>query len=118
MVVRLDDKNRNPDQLSQTLIDSPAGQIPISYIADIELLDGPNQILRENGRRRLVLYANSENVDVKQLLKQVREVIAQEVLPEDSFVSIEGQFLAQEQAMRLLIVLSIPIVLVRNPLRR
>jgi len=106
LVVRLDDQNRTPEQLGQTLIDSPAGSIPVDYIADIQLLDGPNQILRENGRRRLVLYANSENVDVNELLAQVRKAIAEEELPKDSFVSIEGQFLAQEQAMRLLIALS------------
>jgi len=106
LVVRLDDQNRTPEQLGQTLIDSPAGSIPVDYIADIKLLDGPNQILRENGRRRLVLYANSENVDVNELLAKVRKAIAGEELPKDSFVTIEGQFLAQEQAMRLLIALS------------
>lgn len=106
LVLRLDDNNRTPQQLANTLLDSPAGSIPVSYIADIKLLDGPNQVLRENGRRRLVIYANSENVDVNELLSDVRTVIAKEALPEDSFVSIEGQFLAQEQAMRLLIVLA------------
>jgi len=106
LVLRLDDANRTPEQLANTLIDSRAGAIPVSYIADIQLLDGPNQILRENSRRRLVLYANSEDVDVKALLASIREVIAKEQLPEDSFISLEGQFLAQEQAMRLLILLS------------
>lgn len=106
LVLRLDDLNRTPEQLKNTLIDSPAGAIPVNYIAAIELLDGPNQVLRENSRRRLVLYANSENVDVKQLLSSVRSAIKKIELPENSFISLEGQFLAQEQAMRLLIVLS------------
>ncbi|CCQ10938.1 Cobalt-zinc-cadmium resistance protein CzcA; Cation efflux system protein CusA [Pseudoalteromonas luteoviolacea B = ATCC 29581] len=107
LVLRLDDKKRTPQALADTLIDSPAGAIPVSFVADIQLLDGPNQILRENSRRRLVLYANSENVDVKSLLKSIREIVAGEPLPEDSFISLEGQFLAQEQAMRLLIGLSV-----------
>lgn len=107
LVLRLDDQNRTPQALANTLIDSPRGAIPVSYIADIQLLDGPNQILRENGRRRLVLYANSENVDVKTLLSSIRAVIESERLPADSFISLEGQFLAQEQAMRLLIGLSL-----------
>lgn len=106
LIVRLNDTQRTPAQLAQTLIDSPAGAIPVSYIADIQSLDGPNQILRENGRRRLVVYANSEDVDVQQLLTEVRVAVASTQLPEDSFVSIEGQFLAQEQAMRLLMGLS------------
>ncbi|ESP91394.1 efflux RND transporter permease subunit [Pseudoalteromonas luteoviolacea] len=106
LVLRLDDSGRTPQALANTLIDSPAGAIPISYIADIQLLDGPNQVLRENGRRRLVLYANSENVDVKALMVAIREVVENHALPDDSFASLEGQFLAQEQAMRLLIGLS------------
>ncbi|KZN39060.1 efflux RND transporter permease subunit [Pseudoalteromonas luteoviolacea] len=106
LVLRLDDKSRTPRALANTLINSPSGAIPISYIADIELLDGPNQVLKENGRRRLVLYANSENVDVKELLNNVRKIVNTHQLPDGSFVSIEGQFLAQEQAMSLLILLS------------
>ncbi|KZN37910.1 multidrug transporter AcrB [Pseudoalteromonas luteoviolacea S2607] len=107
LVLRLEDENRTPEALGNTLIASPAGAIPVSYIADITLLDGPNQILRENGRRRLVLYANSENVDVKTLLSDIRTIVAAHSLPQGSFASIEGQFLAQEQAMRLLILLSV-----------
>lgn len=106
LVLRLEDEQRTPNALATTLINSPAGAIPVSYIANVQLLDGPNQILRENGRRRLVLYANSDNVDIKQLLTSIREIIATHELPDDSFISIEGQFLAQEKAMRLLVVLS------------
>jgi CzcA family heavy metal efflux pump len=107
LVLRLDDPNRTPQALADTMIDSPAGAIPVSSIAEIELSDGPNQILRENGRRRLVLYANSENVDVEQLLARVRQQVASVELPPESFISIEGQFLAREQAMELLVVLSL-----------
>jgi CzcA family heavy metal efflux pump len=106
LVMRLDEKARSPQALRTALIDTPAGAIPIGNIADISLSDGPNQILRENGRRRLVVYANSTGVDVKQLLSAVREQVDEIALGADSFISIEGQFLAQEQAMRLLVSLS------------
>ncbi|MFT7258909.1 MAG: CzcA family heavy metal efflux pump [Glaciecola sp.] len=106
LVMRLDEKARSPQALSAALIDTPAGAIPVGNIADISLSDGPNQILRENGRRRLVVYANSTGVDVKQLLSAVREQVKEVKLGADSFISIEGQFLAQERAMRLLVLLS------------
>jgi CzcA family heavy metal efflux pump len=106
LVMRLDEKARSPQALRTALIDTPAGAIPIGNIADISLSDGPNQILRENGRRRLVVFANSTGVDVKQLLSAVREQVDEIALGADSFISIEGQFLAQEQAMRLLVSLS------------
>ncbi|WP_371194600.1 efflux RND transporter permease subunit [Glaciecola sp. SC05] len=106
LVMRLDEKMRSPQALSAVLIDTPAGAIPIANIADITISDGPNQVLRENGRRRLVIYANSIGVDVKELLSMVREQVNGVELSADSFLSIEGQFLAQEQAMRLLVLLS------------
>ena len=106
LVMRLDEKARSPQALGAALIDTPAGAIPIANIADISISDGPNQVLKENGRRRLVVYANSKAVDVKQLLSAVRENINDIELGSDVFISIEGQFLAQEQAMRLLVLLS------------
>jgi HME family heavy-metal exporter len=107
LVLRLSDDQRTPEALSRTLIDTPAGQVPLSAIATVSLTDGPNQVMRENGRRRLVLYANAENVDVSELLQQVRTVVAATPLPEDSFISLEGQFLAQEQSMQLVALLAL-----------
>jgi len=106
LVIRLNEQARSPEALASAFINTPAGAIPVSAIADIAITDGPNQILRENGRRRLVVYANSTGVDVKQLLNTVRTQMSEISLGPDSFISIEGQFLAQEQAMRLLILLS------------
>ena len=107
LVLRLDDSERTPDSLADILINSPAGDIPVSTIAEIAITDGPNQILRENGQRRIVVYANSEEVDIDGLLTSVRGVTDKLQLPPGSFVSIEGQFLAQETAMYRLIFLSI-----------
>lgn len=107
LVLRLSDDKRTPEALARVLIDTPAGQVPLSAIATISLTDGPNQVMRENGRRRLVLYANAENVDVSELLQQVRAVVAATPLPEDSFISLEGQFLAQEQSMQLVAALAL-----------
>lgn len=107
LVLRLGDKARTPASLADAVLSTPAGNVPVSKIADISLDDGPNQILRENGRRRLVIYANSENVDVTELLRQVREVTGNIELNQEGFITIEGQFLAQEQAMQLLVWLSL-----------
>ncbi|GGD60853.1 efflux RND transporter permease subunit [Lacimicrobium alkaliphilum] len=107
LVLRLNDAARTPASLANALLTTPAGNVPLSAVADISLDDGPNQVLRENGRRRLVIYANSENVDVAELLRQVREVTSNVELNQEGFVTIEGQFLAQEQAMQLLVWLSL-----------
>lgn len=107
LILRLPEQRRTPGELANVLLNTPAGAIPVSSVAQIEMLDGPNQVNRENGQRRIVIYANSGNVDVSDLLAAVRAIVKDTELPQDSFVSIEGQFLAQEQAMQLLVLLSV-----------
>jgi HME family heavy-metal exporter len=89
------------------MLDSPAGPIPLASIASVEEGDGPNQIGRENGRRRIIVYANTDGSDMSAIISEVRRAIAATKLPSSYFVSIEGQFQAQEQAMRLISGLSL-----------
>jgi HME family heavy-metal exporter len=107
LVLRLADDRRGPQDLARTLIDTPAGRVPVSAIATVEETDGPNQIGRENGRRRIVVYANTDGRDMSAVVAQVRAVIAAQSLPPGSFVTLEGQFQAQEQATRLIAALSL-----------
>jgi len=107
LVLRLPDAQRSPQDLARTLIDTPAGRLPVSAIAAVEETDGPNQIGRENGRRRIVVYANTDGSDMGRVIADIRAAIAQTSLPSGTFVSLEGQFQAQEQATQLIIGLSL-----------
>ena len=107
LVLRLPDGRRSPQDLATTLIDTPAGRLPVSAIATVEETDGPNQIGRENGRRRIVVYANTDGSDMGRVIKDIRAVIARTNLPPGTFVSLEGQFQAQEQAVKLIVGLSL-----------
>jgi len=107
LVLRLPDDKRSPQDLARTLIDTPAGQIPVSAIATVQETDGPNQIGRENGRRRIVVYANTDGSDMGRVIADIRTVMAKTPLPAGTFLSLEGQFQAQEQAMRLIVGLSL-----------
>ena len=102
LVVRLPDSARDTQGLSNILIDTPHGRIPLSQVAAIEESDGPNQIGRENGRRRIVIAANTDGSDMSRIIADIRKVVADTRLPEGYFVSLEGQFQAQEQATKLL----------------
>ena len=106
LVLRLPDDQRSPQDLARTLIDTPAGRLPLSSIATVEESDGPNQIGRENGRRRIVVYANTDGRDMSRVIGDIRQVIARTALPTGAFVSLEGQFQAQEQATQLIVGLS------------
>lgn len=107
LVLRLPDSARTPQDLARVMLDSPAGPIPLSNVATVEEGDGPNQIGRENSRRRIVVYANTDGGDMSAIIEQVRNSVANTALPGGYFVSIEGQFQAQEQATRLIAVLSL-----------
>jgi len=107
LVLRLPDQQRSPQDLARTLIDTPAGRVPVSSIATVEETDGPNQIGRENGRRRIIVYANTDGGDMGRVVKDIRDIIAKTPLPSGNFISLEGQFQAQEQATRLIAGLSL-----------
>ena len=107
LMVRLPDAGRSPQDLSRVMLDSPAGRIPLSAVATVEESDGPNQIGRENGRRRIVVYANTDGSDMSRVIGDIRKAIAATSLPSSYSVSIEGQFQAQEQATRLIAGLSL-----------
>jgi HME family heavy-metal exporter len=107
LVLRLPDQQRSPQDLARTLIDTPAGRVPVSSIASVEETDGPNQIGRENGRRRIIVYANTDGGDMGRVIGDIRRIIDSTTLPNGNFISLEGQFQAQEQAIRLIAGLSL-----------
>jgi len=107
VVLKLADEDRNPQSLGDMLIASPAGRIPLRSIAEIVETDGPNQILRENNRRRIAVFANTDGSDLSSIVNQIRDVISQTELPEGYFTGLEGQFKAQEEASRRILLLSL-----------
>jgi Cu/Ag efflux pump CusA len=110
VVVRFDDASRNSlDALRGTTIDTPQGtQIPISAVADIEQIPGPNQILRENTKRRIVVSANTGGRDLGSVVGDMQQRVAAQVnLPPGYFVEYGGQFQASQEATRTLSVLSL-----------
>ncbi|HEY0844735.1 MAG TPA: efflux RND transporter permease subunit [Noviherbaspirillum sp.] len=107
LMVRLPDASRSPQDLSRVMLDSPGGRIPLSAIAAVDESDGPNQIGRENGRRRIIVYANTDGSDMARIIGDVRQAIGAMQLPGSYFISIEGQFQAQEQATKLITGLSL-----------
>ena len=107
LVLRLPDSRRGPQDLARTLIDTPAGRLPVSAIATVEETDGPNMIGRENGRRRIVVYANTDGTDMARVIGDIRAAMQASAWPQGYFGALEGQFQAQEQAAQLIGALSL-----------
>ncbi len=107
LVLRLADADRSPQDLGRIMLSTPAGPIPLSSVATVEEGDGPNQIGRENGRRRIVVYANTDGSNMSHIIEDVRQAVDKTRLPGGYFVSVEGQFQAQEQSQRLIAALAL-----------
>ena len=107
LVIKLPESARNLEGLADILIDTPNGKIPLSKIATIEDGDGPNQISRDGGKRRIVLSANTSQRALSDIVADIRAVIGNQSLPEGYFITLDGQFKAQEEASKVIGLLSI-----------
>ncbi len=107
VTMRLPNHLRTTERLGDLLIETPVGWIPARQIADIRETDGPNQILRENARRRIVVLANSDGkTDMAQIIAGIRQRLVAAHLPEGYFTRLEGTFQSQEEASRTIAALS------------
>lgn len=113
LTVRLDDEHRNSmEKISNLMIDSNVGKIPLSYVADIRSTTGPSTINRENVNRRIVISANVQDRDLRGAVNDIREKIESEILlPENYYVTYGGQFESEEEASRILALTSIGAIL-------
>ncbi|MBC7799116.1 MAG: efflux RND transporter permease subunit [Gemmatimonadaceae bacterium] len=107
VVLRLSDRDRTTEALAGLLVETPRGRVPLVTFADVVEADGPNQVLRENGRRRIVVQANAaEGADMGVLIAAIRSEFGRLELPAGYNLQLEGTFQAQEEAARTIAVLS------------
>ena len=119
VVVRLPEELRtNVDALGSLTIpiggDGAAGFVPLAQVADIELSVGPNQISRENGKRRAVITANVRGRDLGSFIADLRiKIDADVTLPDGYYVEYGGTFeQLQSAATRLQIVVPLALLLI------
>lgn len=95
LVVRLSgEKRKNIEDVRQLLIATPKGtQIPLNVVADIDIVEGPNQIQRENSQRRIIVGFNVRGRDVQSTVNELQQKIeAQIKLPPGYFITYGGAF--------------------------
>ena len=107
VILRLADRDRTTQGLTHLMIETPSGRVPLSAVATIVETDGPNQIQRDNTRRRIVVLANSDGSDMAGIIAAVRAIAAETQLPQGYFTTLEGTFQAQEDSARLIGLLSL-----------
>ncbi|MBT9520944.1 MAG: efflux RND transporter permease subunit [Dechloromonas sp.] len=107
LTLRLPEEARGERGLENLLIETSTGRVPLSLLARIEDGEGPNQIGRENTRRRIVVSANTDGSDMSRIIADIRAEIDKKPMPEGYFPLLEGQFQAQEQAAKLIALLAV-----------
>ena len=124
MVVRLSDALRTDiDGLSRLLIPVPAlagnasgqlGFIALSQVASLDLVLGPNQISRENGKRLVIVSANVRGRDIGSFVEEAEAAITAQVnVPAGYWTTWGGQFeQLKEASERLRIVVPVALLLV------
>ena len=113
LVVRLPETvRRDIDRLAFLPIPLPdGGYVPLSEVAELELAPAPNQISRENGKRRVVVTANVRDRDLGGFVEEAQGQIAQQVdLPDGYWLDYGGTF-EQLQSASARLALVVPITL-------
>ena len=116
LVVRLpEDIRRDVDSLADLPVPLPdGGYVPLSEVAELELAPAPNQISRENGKRRVVVTANVRDRDLGGFVEEAQVRIADEVnLPAGYWLDYGGTFeQLQSASQRLAIVVPVTLAII------
>jgi len=116
MVVRLPEQiRRDVKKLTELPISiAGGGYVPLSEVATLDIAPAPNQISRENGKRRIVVTANVRGKDLGSFVNEVKNKVASEVeIPAGYWLEYGGTFEQLESAsQRLSIVLPLTLALI------
>ena len=106
--VRYPEERRNSvETIGAILVRTPGGaRVALSEVAEIAVLEGPSQISRESGQRRIGVECNISGRDLGGFVAEARREIRRTVpLPAGYFLGWGGQFENQQRAMRRLAVI-------------
>ena len=113
LVVRTDSKERKSiEDVMNLQVTTPAGiQIPLSQVAEVQEIEGPNQIQREDAKRRIIVGFNVRGRDVQSIVKELQEQVDKTVrLPAGYFITYGGAF-ENLQAAKLRLSFAVPAAL-------
>ena len=113
LVVRLENTQRQDvSDVQNLLIPTPTGaQIPLSQVATVAIKDGPNQIQREDAKRRIITGFNVRGRDVESVVKELDKKIKQQVqLKSGYYIAYGGQFQNLTEARKRLSI-AVPVAL-------
>lgn len=116
LVVRLDKRQReNLDDIRNLLIPTPRGtQIPLYQLADVQIVDGPAQIQREDAKRRIIVGFNVRGRDVQSIVQEVQNKVNKRLaFAPGYYVTYGGAFENLNHAKsRLMVAVPVSLILI------
>lgn len=116
VVVRFPEEYRNSiEQVGNILVPSPNGyNVPLKQLANIDISQGPVQISRQDGQRRIGIELNVKDRDIGTFVSEAKEKIRKKInLPAGYYTTWGGQFENQQRAMaKLLIILPVSVLII------
>jgi heavy metal efflux system protein len=108
IAVRLPEESRNSvETIGSILVPTEGGaNIPLNQLAKVSLTEGPAQISRENGLRRIGIEMNTQGRDIGGFVAEAKRSIAENVkLPSGYYITWGGQFENQQRAMAKMMII-------------
>lgn len=116
LVIRMKEAKRNDlDHIKNLLVSSPGGLlVPLEQVADIAIEEGPNQVQREDAKRRITIAFNVRDRDVQSVVEELQSNVAKKItLPPGYYVRYGGQFENLIEAKdRLMIAVPVALLLI------
>jgi len=113
LVVRLGQENRQTlDDVKNLFVTAPNGnQIPLEQVADIEYKEGPNQIQRDDAKRRIIVGFNVRGRDVESIVSEIQQKIDAQVKFDPGYYPTYGGTFENLQAAKDRLSIAVPVSL-------
>ncbi|OYU80698.1 MAG: CusA/CzcA family heavy metal efflux RND transporter [Flavobacterium sp. BFFFF1] len=113
LVVRLAHDNRQTlDDVKNLFVTAPNGnQVPLEQVADIDYKEGPNQIQRDDAKRRIIVGFNVRGRDVESIVSEIQEKIAGQVQFDSGYYPTYGGTFENLQAAKDRLSIAVPVSL-------
>ncbi len=114
LTVKTSDESRaNREAIADLMIDANGQKVPLSQVAEVRSVMGPNTINREKVQRKVVVSANVADRDLRGVVNDIQEAVERTIeLPEGYHIEYGGQFESEEAASRTLLITSFMSLLV------
>lgn len=108
-----DDSRSSNNDINELIIDANGRKIPLSNVADVSSVMGPNTINRENVSGKIVISANISGGDLRGVVNKIQQIVNDKIhLPEGYHIEYGGQFESEQRASRILLLTSVLSILI------